>query len=175
MSIAPHPPRSGPPSPRGEGINAAKIEARLRMSSATLPKSCERSVASTPVRVRRRGEAHRRQGWVGGVYPSAQFMARTAAFDGHTAFTRAARSAGLRFAVRSLSKAMDRGTTKSGACVGTSSTADAVPLPLRGEGLIALEIGARLAMSTAAIAYCLLPIAFQQSSAPGPWSLVPCP
>ena len=60
---------------------------------------------------RRRGEAHRRQGWVGGVYPSAQFMARTAAFDGHTAFTRAARSAGLRFAVRSLSEALDRGNT----------------------------------------------------------------
>ena len=46
-------------------------------------------------------------GWVGGVYPSAHLTARTAASDGHTAFTRAARSAGLRFAVILLSKAVD--------------------------------------------------------------------
>ena len=58
---------------------------------------------------RRRGKAQRRQGWVGGVYPSAPFPARTAASDGHTAFTRAARSAGLRFAVILLSKAIDVG------------------------------------------------------------------
>ena len=83
-------------------------------------------------------------GWVGGVYPSAPFKARTAASDGHCAFTRAARSAGLRFAVRSLSEVTDRETTKSGACVGTSSTANAVPLPLVGEGLKAVQVGARL-------------------------------
>ena len=61
---------------------------------------------------RRRGEAHRRPGWVGGGCPSAQIPARTAASDGHCAFTRAARSAGLRFAVRSLSEAMDRENSK---------------------------------------------------------------
>ena len=65
-----------------------------------------------PFHERRRGEAHRRQGWVGGVYPSTPFKARTAASDGHTAFTRAARSAGLRFAVRSLSKVTDRENNK---------------------------------------------------------------
>ena len=48
-------------------------------------------------------------GWVGVVYPSALLQARTAASDGHTASTRAARSAGLRFAVILLSKAMDVG------------------------------------------------------------------
>ena len=48
-------------------------------------------------------------GWVGGGYPSAPLQARTAAFDGHCAFTRAARSAGLRFAVILLSKTMDVG------------------------------------------------------------------
>ena len=89
----------------------------------------------------RRGEARRRVGWVGGVHPSAPFKARTAASDGHTAYTRAARSAGLRFAVRSLAEAMDRERSKSGARVGTSSTADAVPLPLVGEGLIARKSG----------------------------------
>ena len=60
----------------------------------------------------RRGEALRRVGWVGGVYPSAPIKARTAAFDGHCAFTRAARSAGLRFAVRSLSEVTDREINK---------------------------------------------------------------
>ena len=48
-------------------------------------------------------------GWVGGVYPSALLKARIAASDGHCAFTRAARSAGLRFAVILLSKAIDVG------------------------------------------------------------------
>ena len=61
---------------------------------------------------RRRGEAHRRQGWVGGVYPSAQLKARTAASDGQHAFTRAARSAEIWFAVRSLSEAIDREKNK---------------------------------------------------------------
>ena len=60
---------------------------------------------------RRRGEAHRRPGWVGGVHPSAPITARTAASDEHSAFTRAARSAGLRFAVIPLSEAIDRENT----------------------------------------------------------------
>ena len=61
-----------------------------------------RSSANAPVHKHRRGEAHRRHGdgcrlfrgsvgWVGGVYPSAPLTARTQAFDGHTASTRAAR------------------------------------------------------------------------------------
>ena len=45
-------------------------------------------------------------GWVGGVHPSAPLKARTAASDGHCAFTRAARSAGLRFAEIPLSQAV---------------------------------------------------------------------
>ena len=48
-------------------------------------------------------------GWVGGVYPSAPITARTAASDGQYAFPRAARSAGLNFAVILLPGAMDVG------------------------------------------------------------------
>ena len=48
-------------------------------------------------------------GWVGGACPSAPFKARTAASDGQRAFTRAARSAGLNFAVIVLSKTVDVG------------------------------------------------------------------
>ena len=111
------------------------------MSGTTYSLSGKRNVADMRtgalIHERRRGEAHRRQGWVGGVYPSAQLKARTAAFDGRNASTRAARSAGLRFAVRLLSEAIGREDSKSGACVGTSSTAAAVPLPLIGEGLSA--------------------------------------
>ena len=70
-----------------------------------------------------------------GFTPPHRFKARTAASDGQRASTRAARSARLNFAVILLSKAMDRETTKSGAWVGTSSTANAVPLPLVGEGI----------------------------------------
>ena len=131
---------SGPPSPRGEGHNAPQIKACLSGRARHFHNRSERSVAGprvgVPIHERRRGEAHRRQGWVGGVYPSAPYQARTAASDGQPAYPRAARSAGLRFAVRPLSKASDRETTKSGAWVGTSSTANAVPLPLIGEGLI---------------------------------------
>ena len=58
-----------------------------------------------------------------------RFKARTAASDGQHAITRAARSAGLRFAVRSLSQAKDRETAKSGARVGPSSTAKRSPFP----------------------------------------------
>ena len=64
---------------------------------------------TAPLCERRRGEAHRRQGWVGGACPSAPLKARTAASDGHCTFTRAARSAGLNFAVILLSKALDVG------------------------------------------------------------------
>ena len=77
------------------------------------------------------------RGGLEGFTPPHRFKARTAASDGQHAFTRAARSAGLRFAVIPLSKGTDRGRTKAGARVGTSSTANAVPLPLIGEGLSA--------------------------------------
>ena len=49
------------------------------------------------------------RGGLEGFTPPHRFKARTAAFGGHMAFTRAARSAGLRFAVILLSKAMDAG------------------------------------------------------------------
>ena len=70
---------------------------------------CSKFRQAKRCRVARRGEAQRRQGWVGGVYPSAPSKARTAASDGHMASIRAARSAGLRFAVILLSKTMDVG------------------------------------------------------------------
>ena len=46
------------------------------------------------------------RGGLEGFTPPHRFKARTAASDGHCAFTRAARSAGLNFAVILLSKAM---------------------------------------------------------------------
>ena len=95
----------------------------------------ERSVAA---RDRDAGGANTRRcaamGWVGGVYPSAHITARTAAFDGQRTSTRAARSAGLRFAVILLSKTMDVGRDHL-------IHREAVPLPLRGEGLNAAESG----------------------------------
>ena len=113
----------------------------------------------------RRGEAHRRPaicgvGWVGGVYPSAPFKARTAAFDGQRAFTRAARSAGLNFAVILLSKAMDVGRDHL-------IHRRAVPLPLEGKDNARSNLGRdfpcweRLSKCRAPllpIAYCLLPL-----------------
>ena len=52
------------------------------------------------------------RGGLEGVTPPHKFKARTAASDGQTASTRAARSAGLRFAVRSQSKETDREINK---------------------------------------------------------------
>ena len=76
----------------------------------------ERSVAALPDRGRvlsfpSAGGAKPIAGGGGleGFTPPHRFKARTQASDGHTASTRAARSAGLRFAVRSLSKTMDVG------------------------------------------------------------------
>ena len=66
-------------------------------------------------------------------------------------------SAGLRFAVRSLSEASDRGTTKSGACVGTSSTAERSPFPSRGRLKRARSWSTP---SNVGRGYCLLPIAY---------------
>ena len=47
------------------------------------------------------------RGGLEGFTPPHRFKARTAASDGHTAFTRAARSARLNFAVIALSKSVD--------------------------------------------------------------------
>ena len=114
------------PAKVGETCNVERGTFKLRRA-----KRCHAAGprAGAPIHERRRGEAHRRQGWVGGVYPSAPITARTAASGGHCASTRAARSAGLRFAVIPLSQAADRETTNSGARVGTSSTAERSPFP----------------------------------------------
>ena len=113
---SPHPPQAVPLPLRGEGLNAAQdgrdFPCRTRHSacpaSEALPHPA-RPREGALLHERRRGEAHCRQGWVGGVYPSAHLKARTAASDGQRAFTRAARSAGLRFAVSALSKTVDFG------------------------------------------------------------------
>ena len=110
LGLAPHPPLTRSPFPSiGEGL----MPLRVGDASSTWRRA-ERCRVAGPragahLHERRRGEAHRRQGWVGGVHPSAPLKARTAASDGHCAFTRAARSAGLRFAVIVLSKTVDVG------------------------------------------------------------------
>ena len=103
----PHPPQAVPLPLQGEGLNAAPrgdhpISGQVLIFSDAASEALPRS---------RRGEALRRAGWVGGVHPSAPLKARTQAFGGQRAFTRAARSAGLRFAVRSLSGVPDRENT----------------------------------------------------------------
>ena len=90
-----------------------------------------------PLPERRRGEVQRRQGWVGGIYPSAQLTARTAASDGQRAFTRAARSAGLRFAVILLSKAMD---VEQDHLIHRKRS----PFPYEGKDLTPLKVNVRL-------------------------------
>ena len=105
---SPHPPRSGPPSPRGEGQCA-----RFKMGlTFPIERDTFHIAASEALTRSRRGEAQRRQGWVGGVHPSAPITARTQASDGQRASPRAARSAGLRFAVSPLSEAINREITK---------------------------------------------------------------
>ena len=99
----PHPPQAVPLPLQGEGLNAAPrgdhpISGQALIFSDAASEALPRS---------RRGEAHRRQGWVGGVHPSAPLPARTAASDGQHAYPRAAQSAALRFAVILLSKAID--------------------------------------------------------------------
>ena len=78
--------------------------------------SGERSVAAEPDRGRVRtftsaggAKPIAGRGGLEGFTPPHRFKARTAASDGQYAFTRAARSAGLNFAVILLSKAMDVG------------------------------------------------------------------
>ena len=71
----------------------------------TIPNRGERSVAADAGGAK----PNAGRGGLEGFTPPHRFKARTAAFDGHTAFTRAARSAGLNFAVILLSKAMDIG------------------------------------------------------------------
>ena len=113
------------------------------MSGAKLPNRGERSVAALP------GGAKPIAGRVAleGFTPPHRFKARTAASDGHCAFTRAARSAGLRFAVRSLSETIDRGIAaqnapRRGAGVQvTSSTAERSPFPSMGRTIARFNLG----------------------------------
>ena len=107
--LAPHPPLPRSPFPSiGEGLSAVEIEAKLRMSGATLSNCGERSVAALP------GGAEPfagRVGWRG--YPSAQITGADTGFRWTYGFHPRPRvSAGLRFAVRSLSKALDRENNK---------------------------------------------------------------
>ena len=89
------------------------------MSGLTLSSSGQRSVAALPDRGRvllftsaGGAKPNAGRGGLEGFTPPHRFKARTAASDGHCAFTRAARSARLRFAVILLSKAMDREINK---------------------------------------------------------------
>ena len=74
------------------------------------------------------------RGGLEGFTPPHRFKARTAAFDGHCAFTRAARSAGLRFAVILLSKAMDVGWNH---LIHRKRS----PFPYEGKDLMPLKLG----------------------------------
>ena len=82
----------------------------------------------------RRGEAHRRWGGLEGGTPPHRFKAWIAAFDGHCAFTRAARSAGLNFAVIALSKTVDVGRDH---LIHRKRS----PFPYEGKSLMRLKIG----------------------------------
>ena len=93
------------------------------------------------------------EGFRGERNPSTQFPARTQASDGHCVSTRAARSASIRFAVRSLSKAIDREITKVRRLCWHLIHRGAVPLPLVGEGFNPLEVEARLRVPGATLAY----------------------
>ena len=84
----------------------------------------------------RRGEALRRAGWAGGVYLSAQIQGADSGFRRTLCLHPRLRvSAGLRFAVRSLSKAIDRENSKVRRLCWHLIHREAVPLPLIGEGL----------------------------------------
>ena len=104
----PHPPQAIPLLLRGEGLKARE-SGRDFPVGRMLPFA--QAGGAKPIAARDTNADHL-VGWVGGVYPSALLPARTAASDGQRAFTRAARSAGLRFAVRSLSGAIDREINK---------------------------------------------------------------
>ena len=74
------------------------------------------------------------RGGLEGFTPPHRFKAWTAVSDGHCAFTRAARSAGLNFAVIPLSKEADVGRDHL-------IHREAVPLPLGGEDLPGSNVG----------------------------------
>ena len=126
----PHPPQAVPLPHKarlthvlqGEDHNAAPRR-RARLSVSRRAKRCrearrgEHSITHNPAgrSPTPPGKRMRAALWGGleGVRvernPSTQFPARTRVYDGQRTFTRAARSAGLRFAVIPLSKALDRG------------------------------------------------------------------
>ena len=92
----------------GKALTPLKLRRDCKCRARHFPYRGERSVAALP------GGAKPFAGWGGleGFTPPHRFKARTAASDGHCAFTRAARSAGLRFAVRSLSEVTDSGNSQ---------------------------------------------------------------
>ena len=61
----------------GETANVGRYSSQIRRA-----KRCREAGprAGAPLPERRRGEAHRRQGWVGGVYPSAQIQGADSGF-----------------------------------------------------------------------------------------------
>ena len=120
----------------GSETNPVEWDTFLVPASKALPRCStadERSHSLNPAgRSPSPPAAVRRWGGLEGVTPSAPFMARTQASDGHCAYTRAARSAGLRFAVRSLFEAIDREINKVRRPGWHLIHREAVPLPLVG-------------------------------------------
>ena len=103
----------------GEGLSAVEVGRDLQYRARHFQNRGERSVSALPLRegvlpFTSAGGAKpiAGRGGLEGFTPPHRFKARTAASDGQHAFTRAARSAGLNFAVRSLSKAPDRESPK---------------------------------------------------------------
>ena len=95
---------------------------------------------------RRRGEAHRRQGWVGGVYPSAQIQ------GADTGFRRTA-DIHPRRAQRRAQVCGDSTVQSDGRRARSPHPPQAVPLPLRGEGLNAPERGGGFPCRTRHLAF----------------------
>ena len=93
-----------PLSLKGKALSAIQLRLDLQCRVRHFRIAASEALPRCPA-----GRSPSPSGWVGGVYPSAPIKARTAASDGHCASTRAARSAGLNFAVIVLSKAMDVG------------------------------------------------------------------
>ena len=98
----------------------------------------------------RRGEALRRAGWAGGACPSAQIQGADSGFRRTACLHPRLRViVGLRFAVRSLSKAIDRENNKVRRLCWHLIHRKRSPFPSIGEGLSAVEIEASIRMAGA--------------------------
>ena len=134
----------------GEGLSALESGRDLQMSIATLPNSGERSVAGPRVGAsgheRRRGEAHRRQGWVSAQIQGADSgFRRTACFHPRRAQRRA------QVCGEVTVESVGQGNQQSPAPVlAPHPPLTRSPFPSIGEGLSAVEVEARLAMSAGA-------------------------